>query len=49
MKERYYSKAMKHRNRNTHKKEQKAEKIQLIKYQKDDFSIQNNTLVGTLL
>ncbi len=47
MKERYYSKAMKHRNRNTHKKEQRAEKIQLIKYQKDDFSIQNNTLVGT--
>ncbi len=47
MKERYYSKAMKHRNRNIHKKEQRKEKIQLVKYQKDDFSIQNDTLVGT--
>lgn len=53
MKERYYSKAMKYRkrdsiNKENHKKRKKEhkEKINLIKYQKDDFLIQNDTIVG---
>ena len=49
MKERYYSKAMKNRKDKTAIKERKKakEKINLVKFQKDDFTIENNTLVGT--
>lgn len=53
MKERNYSKAMKHRKRDFEKREntkrkqkEHKEKIHLIKYQKDDFTIQNDTIVG---
>ena len=41
MKERYYSKAMKYRGQDKPK-----EKINLVKFQKDDVLIQNDTLVG---
>ena len=49
MKERYYSKAMKSReNKKKQKiKKLKGEKINLIKYQKDDVTIKSDTLVGT--
>ena len=49
MKERYYSKAMRHRNRSQKqdkKKKEVKEKIHLIKYQKDDVLIENDTVVG---
>ncbi len=49
MKERYYSKAMKNRKekkRFKNNKKEKAEAINLIKYQKEDFKIENDTLVG---
>lgn len=52
MKERNYSKAMRYRGNNSqkqHKKkkqEKKHEKINLIKYQKEDVLIENDTLVG---
>lgn len=50
MKERYYSKAMKYRGKDSHKQSKKKketkQKINLIKYQKDDVIIENDTLVG---
>ena len=49
MKERYYSKAMKNRKEKKslkNNKKEKAEAINLIKYQKEDFKIENDTLVG---
>ena len=51
MKERYYSKAMKNRKekkslKNNKKEKAEAEAINLIKYQKEDFKIENDTLVG---
>ena len=49
MKERYYSKAMKNRKEKKslkNNKKEKAETINLIKYQKEDFKIENDTLVG---
>jgi len=51
MKERYYSKAMKYRGKDSHKKGKKKDaskqKINLIKYQKEDVVIEGDTLVGT--
>ncbi len=51
MKERYYSKAMKYRGKDSHKQSKKKDtskqKINLIKYQKEDVVIEGNTLVGT--
>ena len=49
MKERNYSKAMKNRKEKKslkNNKKEKAEAINLIKYQKEDFKIENDTLVG---
>lgn len=50
MKERYYSKVMRYRGKDSHKKSKKKketkQKISLIKYQKDDVLIENDTLVG---
>lgn len=49
MKERYYSKAMKNRKEKKsfkNNKKEKTEAINLIKYQKEDFKIENDTLVG---
>lgn len=49
MKERYYSKAMRNHKERKGFKDNKREKqeIHLIKYQKEDFTIENDTLVGT--
>ena len=49
MKERYYSKAMRNYKERKGFKDKKREKqaIHLIKYQKEDFTIENDTLVGT--
>ena len=51
MKERHYSKTMKYRGKDSHKRRKKKheskQKINLIKYQKDDVIIENDTLVGT--
>ena len=50
MKERNYSKAMRYRGKKSQKqhkkKEKKQDKINLIKYQKEDVLIENDTLVG---
>lgn len=49
MKERYYSKAMKNRKEKKslkNNKKEKGEAINLIKYQKEGFKIENDTLVG---
>lgn len=49
MKERYYSKAMRHKNRSQKqdkKKKEVKQNIHLIKYQKEDIVIENDTLVG---
>lgn len=48
MKERNYSKAMKSRKEKKYqgKKKEKKEKIHLIKYQKEDVLIENDTIVG---
>ena len=52
MKERYYSKSMRNRKRDFEeiskrkRRKEKKEKINLIKFQKDDFSIENDRIVG---
>ena len=46
MKERYYSKSIKSREDKKTFQNEKKEKINLIKYQKDDVIIENDTLVG---
>lgn len=48
MKERYYSKALKHRGKDGNKKKEKQlqEKIHLIKYKRDDYTVENDRIVG---